>query len=42
VPQVLADRLGFKIPVVGEHLRELGYLMTDDVDPITHLCIWKK
>jgi P4 family phage/plasmid primase-like protien len=41
VPQVLADRLGFKIPDVVERLIELGYVMTDDVDPITHFCSWK-
>jgi hypothetical protein len=42
VAQVLEEKLGLKIQVVGEQLKELGYVMTGDVDPITHFCSWKK
>jgi len=42
VPQLIAENIGLKIPVVVERLKELGYIKTNDIDPITHLCSWKK
>ncbi len=42
VPQPIAENVGLEIPVVVERLKELGYIKTNDIDPITHLCSWKK
>jgi len=42
VPQLIEEKIGIRISVVVGRLKELGYVMTGDIDPITHLCIWKK